>query len=429
MKAESKTRATLLIKVWPIPVSLAIVAILSVIFSVANSAYPGTKFTPPPQPKEAGIHPWETVITDLRKESDEFFASLKLVRTAIIKRAEVEDPNLIDRLYLKRPIRAGYGVLPEIVKEKPERSIKLRKSKFSLLSLSNRTKRNRAALLELSTRVSTDLNEPLLKLVKKFERLRGRLRNLERNILYHKLWQRSVIRLPRYYAGRNKLAVSIGDMMAMREKKDETERFAALRRQIHDRVFQFRKVAPGRAPTIHKTSSGSLIMPITIVTDIADEIFLNGFRASIRDLISHSAAAHKKSFSIELTFLRRHSEELYPNGHPASDRPVNRAAHLKRFGKNAYVVTTGGSSTHVYAGRAIMLGPAPISRRTLAHEFLHLVGFPDTYVRSFTGTSKDRFGVTFIEWTGLTDDIMSGPGFGRVSDEIIETLIGAYRAH
>ena len=92
-------------------------------------------------------------------------------------------------------------------------------------------------------------------------------------------------------------------------------------------------------------------------------------------------------------------------------------------------MTTGGSSTHVYAGRAIMLGPAPISRRTLAHEFLHLVGFPDTYVRSFTGTSKDRFGVTFIEWTGLTDDIMSGPGFGRVSDEIIETLIGAYRAH
>jgi hypothetical protein len=73
-----------------------------------------------------------------------------------------------------------------------------------------------------------------------------------------------------------------------------------------------------------------------------------------------------------------------------------------------------------------MLGPGNRSRRTLAHEFLHLLGFADTYVRSYTGAPEDPFGVLFFEWIGLTNDIMGDPGPGRVSDKIIETIISAY---
>ena len=76
-----------------------------------------------------------------------------------------------------------------------------------------------------------------------------------------------------------------------------------------------------------------------------------------------------------------------------------------------------------------MLGPSPRSRRTLAHEFLHLLGFTDTYVRSYKGDPMDPFGVVLVEWTGLTNDLMSAPGHGRVSDEMIDTLIKVYSNH
>ena len=118
--------------------------------------------------------------------------------------------------------------------------------------------------------------------------------------------------------------------------------------------------------------------------------------------------------------------ELYQDGFPRTGAKIDRKAHLARFPKNEYVLTTGGTSTHVYTGRAIMLGPSPASRRTLAHEFLHLLGFTDTYVRSHKEDPKGPFGVVFVEWSGLTDDLMSSPGHGRVSDAMIETLIETY---
>lgn len=372
------------------------------------------------------IHSWQTVIGDLREEARGFLGTLKLVRTALIRRAEREDRRVIGRLYLKRPIRAGYGVVPEIVKEPPERPVALLKTEFSLQALAARTKRDLTALFRLNKRAATDRGAPLMDLVKAFERLRGRLRNLERNLSYHNFWQRSAIRKPRYYAERNKLAIVIGELMALRKKAADPERQAALQRRIRDRVFRIRKVRPGLAPTIKEIGDGALVLPVTIFTDIADEGFLNGFSESVRDLVSRSPTARKRQFSIDLRLRRMSINELYPDGAPRPGASIDRKSHLARFPKDAYVLTTGGRSTHVYTDRAIMLGPSPASRRTLAHEFLHLFGFLDAYVRSYTGDLKDPFGVTFVEWTGLTDDIMSSPGHGRVSDEIIETLIEAY---
>jgi hypothetical protein len=77
-------------------------------------------------------------------------------------------------------------------------------------------------------------------------------------------------------------------------------------------------------------------------------------------------------------------------------------------------------------GDYIFLGTDPESRRTLAHEFGHLLGFSDAYVRGYDGDPGGEYGAVIVEWTGLSDDLMGSPGRGRVSSEMIETILTAY---
>jgi hypothetical protein len=77
-------------------------------------------------------------------------------------------------------------------------------------------------------------------------------------------------------------------------------------------------------------------------------------------------------------------------------------------------------------GRNITLGPDPITRRELAHEFGHLLGFSDAYLRSYKGDPRDPYGVVLLEWTGLIDNLMGSPAVGRVTEAMIETLIDTY---
>ena len=81
----------------------------------------------------------------------------------------------------------------------------------------------------------------------------------------------------------------------------------------------------------------------------------------------------------------------------------------------------------IMVGRNITLGPKQTTRRTLAHEFGHLLGFSDAYLRSYEGDPRDPYGVVLLEWTGLIDNLMGSPVVGRVTEAMIETLIDAYR--
>ena len=64
--------------------------------------------------------------------------------------------------------------------------------------------------------------------------------------------------------------------------------------------------------------------------------------------------------------------------------------------------------------------------RVLAHEFGHLLGFEDAYLRGYEGEPDDPHGVVLVEWVGLSDDLMGNPAGGAVTREMIETLLEAY---
>ncbi len=77
------------------------------------------------------------------------------------------------------------------------------------------------------------------------------------------------------------------------------------------------------------------------------------------------------------------------------------------------ILTTGTESTHSWQGRSILFGPAPIRRNSLAHEFGHLLGFNDAYLRGFEGDPNDPYGVVLVEWGGLLDDLMGNSEGGE----------------
>ena len=102
------------------------------------------------------------------------------------------------------------------------------------------------------------------------------------------------------------------------------------------------------------------------------------------------------------------------------------SAHLARFPAGALILTTGEDSTHAWTGHYIALGPDLVTRRTLAHEFAHLLGFRDAYLRGYDGDPHGPYGAILVEWVGLADDLMGDSEHGRVTEAMIRTLLEAY---
>jgi hypothetical protein len=203
----------------------------------------------------------------------------------------------------------------------------------------------------------------------------------------------------------------------------DPERVASLSRQIRARIAPFRDVG---GLSLRTDPDGGQTLPVTVWTDIQDETFLESFHLGLREAFNESEAARSSRFVVDLEIRRVPVHTLYPEGAPRRGEWIDIKTHAARFPDGALVLTTGAASTHAFQGRAILLGTSPITRRTLAHEFGHLLGFEDAYLRGYEGDPADELGVVLVEWTGLSDDLMGSPGGGRVTDEMIGILIEAY---
>jgi hypothetical protein len=74
--------------------------------------------------------------------------------------------------------------------------------------------------------------------------------------------------------------------------------------------------------------------------------------------------------------------------------------HLARFPRDGAVLTTGALTTHFYRG-PIVLGSQEIAPSVLAHEFGHVLGFSDTYIRGYKDLGKNGFQVMEVNPTRL----------------------------
>ncbi len=368
--------------------------------------------------------PWLAAVERVVCTKTLLAGALARAHTLLKSRATAEAPALISRIAPEppRPISYGYGLLPELTTDGPEGKVALAESRYSLQALTTAS----AGYLRDAERLvarAAPKDEPLETLVADFERLRGQLHYLESSISYHRFWQKSAVEYPAFFVEKNRLIARVRELSALEREANKEAAVAQLRGELAASVAPFTRT-PGLVWKLE--DDGTRTLPINVVTDIADEEFLVRFQDAVRRVWNESEAARSHRFRIELRFVRIAPGQLYADGVPTPGSEINDAAHMARFPQGSLVLTTGAKSTHAMKGRYVQIGTNQISPHVLAHEFGHLLGFDDGYLRGTEGEASDPFGFTFVEWTGILDDLMGAPGIGRASDAMIEQLITAY---
>lgn len=406
---------------------IVFIALLTPILASCGTGPPAVPLrTPASAGAAAAPKSWEHAHRWLREHADRMAQDLEAAREALIVRA-ADDPEILARLTAE-PARArpkGYGIVPEIVEDDAPAPVEPREKLYSLESLSNGFPPDFRDATMLAGRIAAEPDIALEPLVDEFERLRDRMRTLENHLGYHAYWQTAVARKTAYFSERNRIIGWMRKLQGLREAGGAPQRIAQLEAKVRDKIAPFRRT-PGLA--IEQLADGTRLLPVTVCTDIEDEGFLAAFEEGVRANFVDSESAQQMRFAVRLQFQRIPPAELYPEGPPARGSRLDRIAHQARFRHCPLVLTTGEESTHAWTGQSILLGPSPVSRRTLAHEFGHLLGFSDAYLRGFDGDPAGRFGAVLVEWTGLFDDLMGNSSGGRVTREMVRTLIEAYGA-
>jgi hypothetical protein len=111
---------------------------------------------------------------------------------------------------------------------------------------------------------------------------------------------------------------------------------------------------------------------------------------------------------------------------PVVGGAVDLAGHVARFGETLAVLTTGGTQPHVLGGRAMILGPRDLSAHTLAHEFGHILGFEDSYLRGFRNLGEDGYAI--IELIPDRTDVMASSGIGTAQERHFAQLVANLKA-
>lgn len=363
---------------------------------------------------------WEAILTRLGDQHDKLSGYLEEAQAMLLARARAEAPALVPRLSTPpRRQPSGYGILPELEETGPASAL----AKERYYSLKHVAGRVRQALRDAMALAAAQSGAPLEPLVEEYERLRARLRSDQKHIAYHAFWQRAVVEQAEFFAGRNRVVALVRELEDQRTQDGSSASIAALESKLQDELTSFK---PARGLAAEVGEDGTCVLLVTVFTDIEEEDFLSAFADAVAAAFVHSRAALAKRYAVELELKRISPAELYPEGAPGLGEAIDGEAHLARFPGGALILTTGAKSTHAMQGRYVLLGPSPTTRRTLAHEFGHLLGLSDAYLRGYDGDPGDPFGVVLVEWTGLIDNLMGRPNGGRVSEEMIETLLRSY---
>ncbi|HEX7230790.1 MAG TPA: hypothetical protein VF452_10380, partial [Candidatus Binatia bacterium] len=163
------------------------------------------------------------------------------------------------------------------------------------------------------------------------------------------------------------------------------------------------------------------IFRVPLYTDIENRSFVAAAKRMIEAVWQHSENSNTYRVTIEVSFVP--ADVLYAESEkPTPGKPLNLSKHLGKFSADAAILTTGALTTHVEKN-AIVLGPHAISPGVLAHEFGHILGFRDRYVRGYRDLGKDGFEV--LETIADPHDIMGVPASGGVLATHFRSLIQA----
>lgn len=210
------------------------------------------------------------------------------------------------------------------------------------------------------------------------------------------------------------------------------EREKTLSREIHEATDRMKMTPPPFLRVEHPTPR-RWVVHVPFYTDIADTEFVQSFKVAVESLWRLRDRDEEFGVQLSMTYvsatqLYRERPECGRRGHvacvpPRKGEQIDLDAHVALFPNGGGVLTTGAISTHV-TGRAIALGPHDITPHVLAHEFGHILGFRDLYVRGYQDLGRDGYQV--MEVSADPEDIMGAPGTGPVLRGHFEKVIGLY---
>jgi hypothetical protein len=377
------------------------------------------------QPPAVRVEPWRHVHGWLVEQRDGMAQDLGLAHRGLLQRAREAGDSAAEEELRGRPpeIRpVGYGVLPDILPDEPASVQPAAENRYSLKQLSTVYAVDMRDAALLARRIDSDEALPLSPWVGEFLRLRRRLRNLEENLNYHARWQQEVQTHRRWFESHNRIVDRIRVWRELDEDSD-SEKFDRLERELHGQLAPFE---PTSVLGIERAADGRARLHLRVTTDIEDADYLERVRLAVIEPFARAADREGINLRLEVQWLRISPQTLYEPQSPPAGQAIDREEHLSRFPKEALVFTTGVESTVALTGRAVILGGGEIAPRVLAHEFGHLLGFGDAYVRGFEGDPGSVYGAVLVEWVGLFDDLMGNPAGGEVSREMLEQLLSAY---
>ncbi|HYB42469.1 MAG TPA: hypothetical protein VEL75_11900 [Candidatus Methylomirabilis sp.] len=351
---------------------------------------------------------------------------------------ERDAPDLFARL-AEAPPRAvpyGYGILPRVVPDppRPEQPARVISASFSWARVDGFIGRGLEKLDRLEGRLEASRRLPAAerrseweRMVEEYRTLAANRKLIENNIQYNRLWQGEIARNRRAYDEYTAMHDAVLQRQAVVDVLEWGDRVLDpyLRAREEELADRIRRGLPAASPpdflSVAHPDAHHWIVRVPMYTDIEDQTFLDGFSAAVQSAWRVRDGEDEFRAAVEIHHVPL--SQLYPEGgQPAHGEHIDLWAHISRFPPGAAVLTTGANTTHVLT-RAINVGPHDIAPNVLAHEFGHLLGFPDRYFRGYRDRGPDGFEV--LEVVLDPDDIMSAPGAGRVHRAHFEELLDA----
>ena len=361
-----------------------------------------------------------------RRRLEDFFRVLSA-------RIEQDAPDLRQKLEPPAPVPFGYQILPNLLADPLPQSQRSRivLSPFSWPRTDSIIAKGNDRLILLESKLDStsrlkgdDRRHAYESLADEYRKLVDGQKFMENLIQYNRLWQSEIARLQNDYKKNNSLReAALGSQALLDSIARGDEQFANAARTRIEIFSRQIDSAIRKTPTPvfiraeHQTDR-SWIVTVPVYTDIADSAFIT--RA--KDAIESGWHVHDgdDDFSVILDIRRIQPPQLYAGvAVPSNGEHIDVATHVKRFPQDGVVLTTGANSTYVL-GQSIILGPHAIPRKTLVHEFGHMLGFKDGYFRSYYDLGENGFNV--VEVILDPDEIVAAPEKGKATRQHFEQI-------